>query len=100
MPLRLRCSTALQCMCEDKMALPKPSGPHQRCLARVRASIPQAPARDLPHDGQAGARVRAAKAVPLGCCSHQPHQQRQRRVHQRVLQAATQIFKVGGLTLK
>jgi len=63
----------------------EPTGTHRPDRAGDRVCIAQAPARQLPDDGQAGCCMRAAKPVALGSGCHQPHEQRQRRVQQRVL---------------
>jgi hypothetical protein len=62
-----------------------PTGTHRPDRAGDGARIAQAPARELPDDSQAGCRMRTAEPVALGGGRHQPHEQRQRGVQQRVL---------------
>ena len=54
-------------------------------VAAAREAVLQAPGCQLPDYGQAGARVAAPQLVPLCCRRHEPHQQGQRWVQQRIL---------------
>ena len=58
-------------------------------VAAARAAVLQAPGCQLPDDGQAGARMAAPELVPLCRRRHEPHQQGQRWVQQRILAMKT-----------
>lgn len=64
---------------------PKPCAAHRLGVAWTRAEVLQPPACQLPDNGEAGARMRAAQPIPFCGRGHQPDQERQRRVQQRIL---------------